>query len=248
MSRVAVVTGGASGMGLSVCEHLARRGDRVAVLDFNGDGAHAVAERIRCGGGKAIACTTDVADRAAVAAALDHVREDLGPLEILVTSAAVSNFVRFTDITMDWWDRIIAVNLTGTFHCIQLALPDMIEAQWGRIVTMSSSSAQSGSPMHGHYAASKGGVVALTRSVATEYARLGITANNIAPHYIDTPMFRAGIAATGAVSSTAGDPNVIPVGRLGTGDDIAACTMYLTSNEASFITGQLYGVNGGAIS
>lgn len=245
MGRVAVVTGGASGMGLSVCEHLARRGDKVAVLDIKG--ADEAAEILRKGGARAIGCATDVSDRAAIEAAIERTRAELGPVEVLVTSAAVSNFVRFTEITMEWWNRIVAVNLTGTFNCIQLAIPDMIEARWGRIVTMSSSSGQVGSPLHAHYAATKGGVIQLTRSVAVEYARLGITANSIAPHYIDTPMFRAGIAATGAVSASAGDPKVLPVGRLGTGDDIAACTMYLTSDEASFITGQLYGVNGGAV-
>ena len=248
MGRVAVVTGGASGMSRSICEHFARRGDRVGVLDINGEGATAVADELRAEGAAAIGCAVDVADRASIEDAIGRVRSELGPVEILVTGAAISKFELFTDISVESWQRVLSVNLTGTFHCIQVAIPDMIAAGWGRIVTISSSAGQVGTPMHAHYAASKGGVIALTRALAFDYARMGITVNNIAPHYIDTPMFRAGIAATRSANvATDADGDRLPVGRLGTGDDIAACCMYLTSDEASFITGQLYGVNGGAL-
>src|SRR5262245_25014474 len=183
--RVAVVTGGASGMGRSICEHLAARGDRVAVLDIAADGVNSVAAEL---GGKAIGLRCDVADRASVDEAMDAVRRDLGPIEILVTSAGITWFQPFLEITLKEWNRVIEVNLTGTFHCVQSAIPDMVKANWGRIVTISSSSAQRGSPRMAQYASSKGGVIALTRSLAREFAPYQITVNNIPPSAIDTPM------------------------------------------------------------
>ncbi|MDT3445767.1 MULTISPECIES: SDR family NAD(P)-dependent oxidoreductase [unclassified Pseudofrankia] len=246
MSRVAVVTGGASGMGLSICEQLARRGDRVAVLDVNEDAAARAAEKLRATGAAATACAVDVADRASVDKALAQVRNELGPLEIMVTSAAIAPFAPFAELTLQAWERVLAVNLTGTFHCLQAAIPDMAAAGWGRLVTIASSAAQIATPNHAHYAASKGGVVTLTRAVALEYARQGITANVIAPHMIDTPMFRQSRAEVGDPTGDGGASR-IPLGRLGNGDDIAASCLYLVSDEADYITGQVFGVNGGAI-
>jgi 2-hydroxycyclohexanecarboxyl-CoA dehydrogenase len=241
--RVAVVTGGASGMGRSICEQLAARGDRVAVLDIDGDRARSVAEAID---GTAIACACDVADRASVDAAMDATRAALGPIEILVTSAGITWFQPFLEVTLEGWNRVIEVNLTGTFHCIQSAIPDMVEANWGRIVTISSSSAQRGSPRMGAYAPSKGGVIALTKSLAREFAPYQITVNNIPPSAIETPMTRqsrdAGFLPTAETMAQA-----IPLGRLGTGDDIAAACVFLCSDEAGFITGQVLGVNGGSV-
>jgi 2-hydroxycyclohexanecarboxyl-CoA dehydrogenase len=246
MSRVAVVTGGASGMGLSICQQLARRGHRVAVLDVDSDAAHRTAEDLRAGGADAMACAVDVADRPAVDDALAKVRGALGAIEILVTSAAIARWAAFAEITVESWNRVLAVNLNGTFHCLQLALPDMVAARWGRIVTIASSAFQMGSPMHAHYIASKGGVVGLTRAVSGEYARFGITANVIAPHSIDTPMMRQSLRDLGR-SEDDFNTSHIPVGRVGTGDEIAAACLFLCSDEASYVTGQLIGVNGGAL-
>ena len=145
---------------------------------------------MRAGGAQAFAAAVDVSNRAAVVEALGKVRSNLGPIEIMVTSAAISGFAPFVEITVEQWDRIIAVDLTGAFHCLQVALPDMIAAGWGRIVTIASSSGQIGSPRQGHYAAAKGGVIAMTKSIAREYATQGITANTIPPFCVDTPMLR----------------------------------------------------------
>jgi 2-hydroxycyclohexanecarboxyl-CoA dehydrogenase len=246
MGRIAVVTGGASGIGLAICRHLAARTHRVAVLDLDGGAAERAAESLRAEGAHACASAVDVSDRSAVDEALGKVRSEFGPIEIMVTSAGMARFTSFTDITLDEWNRIIAVNLTGTFHCLQAAIPDMVAAGWGRIVTISSSSAQSGAPRMGHYVASKGGVIALTKALAREYAPLGITVNTIPPSSIETPMAQQARAG-GNVPSVDAMAKRIPVGRVGTGDDIAAACAFLCSDEASYITGQVIGVNGGAV-
>ncbi|HXY92478.1 MAG TPA: SDR family NAD(P)-dependent oxidoreductase, partial [Acidimicrobiia bacterium] len=244
--RVAVVTGGASGMGRSICEQFAARGHRVAVLDIDGDNAERAVEELRARGSIALACRTDVADRASVEDALESVHRELGPVEILVTSAGITGFEDFVAISPESWHRILEVNLTGTFYCIQAAVPDMVAARWGRIVTISSSSAQRGSPRMAHYVASKGGVIALTKSLAREFAPFGITVNNIPPSGIDTPMARQSQSA-GHLQSDEQMIAAIPVGRLGTGDDIAAACVFLCSDDAGYITGQVLGVNGGSV-
>ncbi len=194
----------------------------------------------------AIGVGADVTDRPAVEHAFAKVRSELGPITVLVTSAGLFGFSAFTEITIESWTRIIDVNLTGTFHCCQVALPDMLDAKWGRIVMISSSSAQRGSPFAAHYAASKGGVMTLTKSLAREYAPHGITVNNIPPSGIETPMQHQGQAA-GYLGSNEQLASNIPVGHLGTGADIAAAVGFLCSEEAGFITGQVLGVNGGAV-
>lgn len=246
MSRVAVVTGGASGMGEATCHELGRRGQKIAVLDVNIEAAQRVTDDLRVHGVTAMAVAADVADRAAVDDAYAKVRSELGAIEILVTSAGLFGFAPFEDITLESWNRIIEVNLTGTFHCCQAALPDMVTAGWGRIVMISSSSAQRGSPFAAHYASSKGALLTLTKSLAREYAGRGITVNNIPPSGIETPMQHQGQAA-GYLKSNAEIAANIPVGHLGTGDDIAAAVAFLCSEEAAFITGQTLGVNGGAV-
>ena len=245
-SRVAVVTGGASGMGEAICHELGRRGNKVAVLDIDGEGAQRVSEDLRADGVAAVAAAVDVSDRAAVEEAFAKVRTELGPVHILVTSAGAVDFAPFIEITLDAWERLIAVNLTGTFHCCQVAVPDMIDAGWGRIVMISSSSAQRGSPKMAHYAASKGALLSLTKSLAREYGPVGITVNNVPPSGIETPMQHQG-QAVGHLPSNEQMAAGIPVGHLGTGDDIAAAVGFLCSEQAGFITGQTLGVNGGQV-
>ena len=174
-------------------------------------------------------------------------RAELGPIEIMVTSAGLDAFESFTDITLESWERILAINLTGTFHCLQAAVPDMLAARWGRIVTISSSSAQSGAARMAHYVASKGGVIALTKALALELAPHGITVNTIPPGMIDTPMSRRAEAAGDLANLEKIARRTIPVGRAGTPEDIAATCGFLCSDEAGFITGQVVGVNGGMV-
>jgi 2-hydroxycyclohexanecarboxyl-CoA dehydrogenase len=246
MGRVAVVTGAASGMGLAIARHLAARGHRVGLVDLQGDAALRAAADLRETGATAIAAEADVTDRGAVDAALDKVRAELGPIAIMVTSAGLDSFEPFTDITIDSWERVLAINLTGTFHCLQAAVPDMLKARWGRMVTISSSSAQSGAVRMAHYVASKGGVIGLTRALALELAPHGITVNTIPPGMIDTPMLRRAEAG-GDIGKIEKIAPRIPVGRAGTPEDIAAVCGFLCSEEAGYITGQVIGVNGGMV-
>jgi 2-hydroxycyclohexanecarboxyl-CoA dehydrogenase len=247
MKRVAVVTGAASGMGLAIAQRLAAEGDRVALLDLQAEEALRAAETLREAGAQAIGMQADVRDRGAVDAALDKVRAELGPIAIVVTAAGIDAFERFGDITPGSWERVVGVNLTGTFHCLQAAVPDMLEAGWGRMVTISSSSAQSGAPRMAHYVAAKAGVVGLTRALALELARKGITVNVVTPGMIDTPMLRRASADgdIGALEKTAA--RAVPIGRAGTPEEIAATCAFLCSHEAAFITGQVVGVNGGMV-
>jgi NAD(P)-dependent dehydrogenase (short-subunit alcohol dehydrogenase family) len=162
----------------------------------------------------------------------------------MVTSAGIDRFEPFTEISLDSWERMLAVNLTGTFHCLQAAVPDMLEGGWGRIVTISSSSAQSGSRRMAHYVASKGGVIGLTKALGLELAPHGITVNTIPPGFIDTPMARRA-EARGDLPSIDAVAAQTPVRRAGTPDDIAAACAFLCSEDAGYITGQQINVNGG---
>jgi 2-hydroxycyclohexanecarboxyl-CoA dehydrogenase len=244
MSRVAVVTGAGSGMGFEIGRQLADRGNRVAILDLNAEAADEAAKAIRDAGGQAVAAQADVSDRKAVDAALDEVRSSFGPVEIMVTSAGLDEFCTFTDITAEAWSRMLAVNLTGTFNCLQAAIPDMLAGGWGRIVTISSSSAQSGAKRMAHYVASKGGVIGLTKALAVEYAPRGITVNTIPPGFIETPMLHRA-KETGDLPDLKLVIAQTPVRRAGTPGDIAAAAIFLCSEEAGYITGQALNVNGG---
>jgi NAD(P)-dependent dehydrogenase (short-subunit alcohol dehydrogenase family) len=231
-------------MGLAIGRRLAGNGSRVALLDLNAAAVEGLADAIRADGGEALGLRVDVSDRAAVDAALGKVRGTFGPVEIMVTSAGIDEFQPFTEITVEAWERMLAVNLTGTFHCLQAAVPDMLAAKWGRIVTISSSSAQSGAARMTHYVASKGGVVGLTKALALELAPHGITVNTIPPGFIDTEMARRA-EARGDLPSIDAVAQRTPVRRAGTPDDIAAACAFLCSDDAGYITGQLIGVNGG---
>jgi 2-hydroxycyclohexanecarboxyl-CoA dehydrogenase len=164
---------------------------------------------------------------------------------VLVNNAGIDGFARFLEITPEKWNRIIEVNLTGTFNCCQAVVPEMIAAGWGRIVNISSSSAQGGQPLMAHYVASKAGVIGLTKALALELAPRGITVNTIPPGFIDTPMLRAaesrGLLGEGVEFNAARTP----VRRAGLPEDIANTCSFLVSDQASYITGQVIGVNGG---
>jgi 2-hydroxycyclohexanecarboxyl-CoA dehydrogenase len=244
LRRVAVVTGGASGMGLGIVQRLARDGRAVAVFDLDTALLDAAVTELAAEGCEVRGWTVDVSDRAQVDDAIGEARAAFGPIEIMVTSAGIDRFEKFTEITLETWNTMLAVNLTGTFNCVQSAVADMLAAKWGRIVTISSSSAQSGAARMVHYVASKGGVVGFTKALALELAPHGITVNTIPPGFIITPMTRRAkdrgdLADLDAIIART------PVRRGGTAEDIAAACAFLCSDEASYITGQALNVNGG---
>jgi 2-hydroxycyclohexanecarboxyl-CoA dehydrogenase len=225
--KTAVVTGGSSGIGAAVAARLAADGYNVATLDLNPapDGFGQIA---------------DVTD-----AALDAVREAFGPVTILVNAAGAERYKRFHDITWERWQQTMNVNLHSVFHCTQAVLPDMMAAGWGRIVNISSSSAQSGQPFMTAYVASKSAVNGLTKALALEYGPYGITVNAVPPGFIDTPMLRRS-ESRNLIGGTVDDHiKRTPVRRVGRPEDIAAACAFLISDEAGYITGQILGVNGG---
>jgi len=243
--RTAIVTGGASGIGLAISERLSADGCAVAVFDRDGVAADAAAAKITVAGGTAVGVRVDVTERQAIDAGVERVRRELGPATVLVNCAGLDGFDRFLDITADKWDRIVAVNLTGTFNCCQAAVPDMLEAGWGRIVNISSSSAHSGQPLMTHYVAAKAGVIGFTKALALELAPRGITVNTIPPGFIDTPMLRKAEASGFLGKGVEANAATTPVRRIGRPEDIAAACAFLVRDEASYITGQVIGVNGG---
>ena len=212
---------------------------------MDGRSAEEAAAKIAASGGTAIGVTVDVTDRAQVDAGVGEVRGRLDRPMILVNNAGLQGFDPFLSIDADGWNRVLAVNLTGTFNCCQAVVPDMIEAGWGRIVNISSSSAQGGQPLMTHYVAAKAGVIGFTKALALELGPKGITVNTIPPGFIDTPMLRAsereGFLGKGVEYNAARTP----VRRIGRPEDIAAACAFLVRDEASYITGQVIGVNGG---
>ena len=241
----AIVTGGASGIGLAISERLAADGLSVAVWDRNGDAAEAAAAKIEAAGGTAAAFAVDVTDRPRVEAAVVEVRERLGSPTVLVNNAGRDGFGAFLDIKLETWNNVLEVNLTGTFHCCQAVIPEMLEAGWGRIVNISSSSAQGGQPYMAHYVSSKAGMIGLTKSLALEFGPKGITVNTIPPGFIDTPMLRNAEARGLLGEGVEHHASVTPVRRAGRPEDIAAACAFLVRDDASYITGQVIGVNGG---
>jgi 2-hydroxycyclohexanecarboxyl-CoA dehydrogenase len=242
VTRVAIVTGAASGIGLAIAERLAADGMAVAIFDRDTDAGREAAAKI---GGTALAVTVDVAERDQIDAGVERVVAELGAPTVLVNNAGVEGFDPFLKITLEKWNRLLAVNLTGTFQCCQAVVPHMAEAGWGRIVNISSSSAQGGQPLMTHYVASKAGMIGFTKALALEVGPLGITVNTIPPGFIDTPMLRASEAKGLLGPGVEHHASQTPVRRAGRPEDIAATTAFLVTDGASYITGQVIGVNGG---
>jgi 2-hydroxycyclohexanecarboxyl-CoA dehydrogenase len=174
-----------------------------------------------------------------IAEAAARTREALGPVAILVNNAGITGHCAFLDITPEMWERMLRINLSGPFLCTRALLPDMLAAGWGRIVNISSSSAQTGAHKMAHYVASKGGVIGFTRALALELVAKGITVNNIPPGFVDTPMLRGSHVDVDAAAAAS------PMRRPGRPEDIAAACSYLVSEAAGYVTGQTLSVNGG---
>jgi 2-hydroxycyclohexanecarboxyl-CoA dehydrogenase len=230
--KTGLVTGGASGIGRAVASRLRSDGYQVAVIDLS-----PIAEDH--------GFVADVTDRAQVVAAVAAVHDSLGSIGVLVNAAGLERFKRFINLSFEDWSRVVDVNLNGVFHTIQAVLPDMVDAGWGRIVNISSSSTHSGQPFMSAYVAAKSAVNGLTKSLALEYGPSGITVNGVAPGFVDTPMLRSAEERQLLGGTIEEHIERTPVRRVGRPEDIAAACAFLISDQAGYITGQILGVNGG---
>jgi 2-hydroxycyclohexanecarboxyl-CoA dehydrogenase len=239
--RVALVTGGAGAIGAAVCRALAAQGRRVAVADLDGEGAAFVAAEI---GGLGVAL--DVTEPESVDRALGEIRARLGPIEILVSCAGWDEMRPFVESDEGFQARVLEINLAGPIRVLRAVLPDMQEQHFGRVVLVSSDAARVGSSGEAIYAAAKGGLVSLAKSVAREVVRDGITANCVCPGPTDTPLFRGLAQKPGEGERiTQALERAIPMRRLGRPDDVAPAVAFLASDEAGYITGQTLSVSGG---
>ena len=244
--KTALVTGAAAGIGRACALRLAREGIAIGVLDLDLEAAQKVADEITSAGGKAIALSASIAEEQQVAKAVSTLRAHFGPVTIVVNNAGISNFIPFEDLTVKDWDWMFEVNTRGTFIVTQAVLADMKAAQWGRVINISSSSAQTGSKEQVHYSASKGAVIAMTKSLAQALGSDGVTVNNIPPGAVmNTVMSEANkhrfrMSMEQLTSS-------IPVGRTGEPEDIANACAWLASEDTGYVTGQTIGVNGGRV-
>jgi 2-hydroxycyclohexanecarboxyl-CoA dehydrogenase len=244
--RTVVVTGGGGGIGGAVCTAFAAEGARVAVADLNAAAASATAATITEAGGQALAVACDITDRTSVDAAVEQITTELGPIDVLVNNAGWDLFVPFVQTEPDDWSRLIDINLVGALHMHHAILPGMVEREAGRVVTVASDAARVGSSGEAVYAACKGGLVALSKTLAREHSRHNITFNVVCPGPTDT-------ALLSTVTDTARDPEklreafrrAIPMGRLGQPDDLAGAILFFASDDAAFVTGQVLSVSGG---
>lgn len=246
MTKTALVTGAANGIGRAISKRLARDGIVIGVLDLLADGAAKVADEINASGGKAIALSADVSKREEVNGAVTQLRKSFGAVSILVNNAGITGFVPFLELTDENWDRMLTVNLKSAFIVTQVVIPDMIAAGWGRIVNISSSSAQSGAANMAHYSSAKGGMIALTRTLAQEFGANNITCNTVPPRFVhNTVMSNSSFERPEMKERFQAMIAAGPIRRHGEPEDIAGAVAWLVSDEAGYVTGQVIGVNGG---
>ena len=244
--RVALVTGGGSGIGREICVGLAAAGRHVAVADLNLDGALETASLISATSGTAIAVHMDVADSDAVQAGILQVLDELGPPEILVNCAGWDELMPFLSTDEDFWDRVIEINYKGVLRTVHACLPSMTEKGWGRIVNIASDAGRVGSSFEAVYSGAKGGVIGFTKTIAREAARSGVTANVVCPGPTDTPLLDGIVAASDDGDKIIGAmARAVPMKRVGTPIEVASAVIYFCSEEAAFVTGQTLSVSGG---
>lgn len=239
MNRVALVTGGAGGIGAAICRALAEAGHSVAVADIVSDSATAVAKEI-----DGLAVEFDLTDAGQVATGLHKIATTLGSVDILVNCAGWDAMTPFVETDDAFMEKILAINLAGPMRLTRLVLPHMIEQAWGRVITIASDAGRVGSSLEAVYSGAKGGMIAFMKTIARETARRGVTANSICPGPTDTPLL-SGMAGDNAEKVVAAMTKAVPMKRLGQPEDIAPAVVFLASEGASYITGQTLSVSGG---
>jgi len=244
--RVALVTGAAQGIGAAVATRLAKDGAAVGVLDLQPDAARAVADEIAAAGGRAIGLGADVSKREQVQAAVDQLAREFGGLHILVNNAGVLRDNLLFKMSDDDWTIVMDVHVRGAFLCSQIAQKHMVEAKYGRIICMSSTSAL-GNRGQANYSTAKAGLQGLTKTLAIELGPFGVTANAIAPGFIETAMTKATAERIGMTieQMREGTASVVPVRRGGLPDDIANAVAFFAAEESGYVTGQVLYVDGG---
>ena len=244
--KTVIVTGGGGGIGGATSRRFAQEGAKVAVFDMNLEAAQKVADGIRADGGVAQAFKCDITSRADVDVAVAATEAALGPVAVLVNNAGWDVFKPFVKTVPAEWDKLIAINLTGALHMLHAVLPGMAERKYGRIVNIASDAARGGSSGEAVYSACKGGLVALSKTLAREHARQNITVNVVCPGPTDTALL-AGVAegARDPAKLLEAFRSAIPLGRLGQPDDLASAIAFFGSDDAGFITGQVISVSGG---
>jgi meso-butanediol dehydrogenase/(S,S)-butanediol dehydrogenase/diacetyl reductase len=240
--KVAAITGAASGIGRATAVRLAAEGAHVACLDVAADGAEATVAAITAKGGQAFALTCDVSDRDAIAAAIAATVSTAGRLDVLCNIAGLGHFVDDREETLEGWNRVIGINLTGTFLVSQAALPHLVETR-GNIVNTASTAALKGQPWSAAYSASKGGVVSLTQTMAIDWGKQGVRVNCVAPGGVETPITSQFNPPEGADLALL--QRIMPFDRSGQPDELAAAFAYLASDDASYVNGIVLRVDGG---
>ena len=245
-AKTVIVTGGGGGIGGATSRRFAAAGAKVAVFDMNLEAAQKVADAILAAGGTAAAFKCDITNRAEVDGAVAATEAQFGPIDVLVNNAGWDVFKPFVKTVPAEWERLIAINLTGALHMLHAVLPGMSERKYGRIVNIASDAARGGSSGEAVYSACKGGLVALSNTLAREHARHNITVNVVCPGPTDTALL-AGVAegARDPAKLIEAFRSAIPLGRLGQPDDLASAIAFFGSDDASFITGQVISVSGG---
>jgi 2-hydroxycyclohexanecarboxyl-CoA dehydrogenase len=245
-NRVAIVTGGAQGIGKGIATTLAEAGFKVAVADLNLPAAEQTAKEIGAAGGTVIAVEIDVTRTASVEAAVREVEAELGPVEVVVNNAGWDDFMPFVQTTEEFWDKILEINFKGALRVIKAVVPGMTERGFGRVINIGSDAGRVGSSLEAVYSGAKGGVIAFTKTLAREVAAKGVTANTVCPGPTDTPALRSFAAGSGdAEKVIAGMARAVPMKRLGTPEDIGPAVAFLASDAACFVTGQTLSVSGG---
>ena len=246
-NRVAIVTGGAQGIGAGIATTLGAKQFKVAIADLNLDVAEQTADAITQAGGTAIAVEADVTSTASVQSAIKQATESLGPIEVAVNNAGWDDFMKFVDSSEEFWDRILEINFKGALRVIHTVVPGMVERGWGRVVNVGSDAGRVGSSLESVYSGAKGGIIAFTKTLAREVATKGVTANTVCPGPTDTPALRkfADNSGQDAEKVLSGMVKAVPMRRLAKPSDVAAGVAFFASEEAEYITGQTLSVSGG---